>query len=58
MVNQNYGKIENDFFIINSNLNVNVNSQEEFLFHNIQRNAQFKGIPIVCYSLKNQENNN
>jgi hypothetical protein len=52
MANQNYGKIENDFFIINSSLNVNANSKEEFLFHHIQRNAQFKGISVVCYSLK------
>lgn len=52
MASQNYGKIENDFFIINSSLNVNANSKEEFLFHHIQRNAQFKGIPVVCYSLK------
>lgn len=52
MANQNYGKIENNFFIINSNLNVNPNSKEEFLFHHIQKNAQFKGIPVVCYSLK------
>jgi hypothetical protein len=52
MANQKYGKIENDLFIINSNLNVNANSKEEFLFHHIQKNAQFKGIPVVCYSLK------
>lgn len=52
MSSQNYGKIDGDFFIIGSHLTIKHNNKNEFAFAMIQRNAQVRGIPIVCYSLK------
>jgi len=52
MAAQNYGKIEGDFFIINSNMNIHPNNKQETTFHLIQQHIQRKGIPVVCYSLK------
>ncbi len=54
MANQNYGKIEGNFFIINSNMNIHPNNKQETTFHLIQQHVQRKGIPVVCYILKTE----
>lgn len=58
MSSQGYGKFDNGFFVIDSNMNIEPKNEVELTFSMIQRAVQMKRIPISCYVLKTKQNEN
>lgn len=58
MNSQEYGKLDEKYYCIDSALMFEPRNIEEQLFVFIQRDSMLKGFKTVCYSLKNYKNEN